>query len=116
MNDERPNRDRILAECDPLIRPVVDVIWDGGFITTMSCEGGDGHAAPWPTVAVKAGLPPQSTAMDLALWLIEQGLAGCYVSVRHSVQASGIADTDVVAEWWTQGPVRDWIASRKVPA
>lgn len=43
-------RDKWLATLDPGIAPYVDILDAAGIETFESCQGGDGHAFPEPTV------------------------------------------------------------------
>ena len=45
-----PSREDWLASLDPGVAPYVDVLDAAGIETYESCQGGDGHSYPEPTV------------------------------------------------------------------
>lgn len=52
---------------DPGIKPFVEVLNDGGIETFESCQGGDGHAYPEPTVRFHGDKSEGVRALGVAL-------------------------------------------------
>ena len=52
---------------DSGIRRYVQILWDGGIETYESCEGGEGHAFPEPTVRFHGGHAEGFRALSVAL-------------------------------------------------
>jgi hypothetical protein len=52
---EMGDDDHICADVDPGIRSAVRALREAGVETFESCEGGDGHACPEPTVRFHGG-------------------------------------------------------------
>jgi len=60
-------RERWLPELDRGIAPYVDALREAGVETFESCEGGDGHAYPQPTVRFGGGPGEGFRALAVAL-------------------------------------------------
>jgi hypothetical protein len=77
------------AVLDPGIRNLVRRLCSAGFATTASCEGGEGHAFPFPTVQIgpaRYGYTMQATAEQLSAWCADSGLDGYTVSTHRMYQ------------------------------
>jgi len=61
-------------ELDPEIVDVVRLINDGGFPTFFSCQGGEGHGFPLPTVLVRYDDDLDETRKALCRYLIDKGV------------------------------------------
>lgn len=61
----------IVGELDPGVRRYVVVLADAGVETFESCEGGEGHSMPEPTVRFHGAKPDGFRALAVAL---ENGL------------------------------------------
>jgi hypothetical protein len=55
------------AKIDKGIRRAVKILWENGVETTESCEGGQGHPFPEPTVRFCGGAPEGFRALSIAL-------------------------------------------------
>ncbi len=40
----------LISDVDPRIRRIVNMLWTNGVTTFSSCQGGEGHAYPYPCV------------------------------------------------------------------
>jgi hypothetical protein len=61
-----PNRDDWLRSLDPGVAPYVDVLDAAGIETFESCEGGEGHAMPEPTIRFHGQRPEGFRALAVA--------------------------------------------------
>src|ERR1700680_673381 len=52
---------------DPGIANEVRILWENGIETTESCEGGQGHPFPEPTVRFAGGMSEGPRALGIAL-------------------------------------------------
>lgn len=97
---------------DEGIREIVLVLAANGVETFESCEGGEGHSFPWPTVRFEGGGSEGLRALSVAL---ENGLP-----VDQLRRAWGVIDGLIHGPWWemTFLPPRDsplWIARYTAP-
>ena len=115
MVDVRPNAqpqdwpppwDEIDKGIEPLVRKLVSE----GYTTLSSCEGHKG-ANPWVALAIPRKENAEAFVENLSFWLQAEGLDGCYVSIRSSVNKSYIGDTFVVIEWWAPDIVSKWASN-----
>lgn len=71
MTDQQEHKDGILKGVDDGIRPIVEILIDNGIETFESCQGGEGHAFPEPTVRFfgqrGAGMHAIGIALDFDL-------------------------------------------------
>ena len=95
-------------EIDAGIVGVVRLINSGGFMTTASCEGGDGHRFLRPTVRVASQGDLDETRKALCCWLIENGARGFTASTVLLYQRSGTPEpySYVEIEFWSQATLR----------
>jgi hypothetical protein len=85
-------RERWLPELDPGIAPYVDVLRAAGVETFESCEGGEGHAFPQPTIRFAGGH--------------EEGFRALAVALRHGFPVKTIRRYWTVRDGEPHGP--DW--------
>jgi hypothetical protein len=52
------DKEALLKVMDKEIIPYVQYLWDGGYETFTSCQGGKGHSFPKPIVGVSFGIAP----------------------------------------------------------
>jgi hypothetical protein len=88
----RPSIDEIEAALDPLIAPMVRVLMSNGVETFESCQGGDGHCYPEPTVRFFGGQAAGFRALSIAL---EHGLR---VSALRRIWP--VIDREPTGPWW----------------
>lgn len=78
-------------DIDPGIRPLVEMLILNGLETVSSCEGGEGHACPSPTINVRpmwdAPSPMAETEGRIARVLIANGFSGFSISQVHHYQS-----------------------------
>lgn len=77
---------------DEGIREIVITLLANGVETFESCEGGDGHAFPWPTVRFEGAASEGLRALSVAL---ENGLP-----VDFLRRSWGIIDGAIHGPWW----------------
>jgi hypothetical protein len=82
----------LLERLDPKIRNAVDALRSSGIETFESCEGGDGHAYPEPTVRFHGGTAEGYRALAVALD------AGLRVSELRRVWP--VIDKEPTGPWW----------------
>ena len=75
----------IVTDLDPEIKRYVDILREGGVETFESCQGGDGHTYPEPTIRFHGGRAVGFHALSVAqtydlpvlalrrIWLINDG-------------------------------------------
>ena len=86
-------------ELDEGIREFVRELNEAGFETTSSCEGGPGHAAPYPMVVIKADILPLERKA-LILYMQGRGIE-CTVSEHYLCQVNRIMpESFVKVELW----------------
>lgn len=80
--------DRLIEnELDPGIADVVIYLWQGGFDTFSSCQGGPGHAFHWPTIRINSGSLDLDTLENrVAGWLIKGRYSGFYIKRVNAYQ------------------------------
>jgi hypothetical protein len=74
------------------IREIVVTLLANGVETFESCEGGDGHAFPWPTVRFEGAASEGLRALSVAL---ENGLP-----VEGLRRTWGVIDGSIHGPWW----------------
>jgi len=84
--------DAIEHRLDPHIAPVVRVLMENGIETFESCQGGEGHAYPEPTVRFYGERPAGFRALAVAL---EHGL-----KVLHLRRVWPIIDSEPTGPYW----------------
>lgn len=92
---ERIQRARELDFEPPLdagIRDIVVALIANGIETFESCEGGQGHSYPWPTVRFEGGSAEGLRALAVAL---ENGLP-----VESLRRTWGVLDGTIHGPWW----------------
>lgn len=77
---------------DPLIAPIVRVLLENGVETFESCQGGEGHAYPEPTVRFYGERGAGFRALAVAM---EHGLR-----VLHLRRVWPIIDGEPTGPWW----------------
>jgi hypothetical protein len=97
---------------DQGIREIVITLLANGVETFESCEGGDGHSFPWPTVRFEGAASEGLRALSVAL---ENGLP---VDKLH--RTWGVLDGALHGPWWemTFLPPKDsalWAARETAP-
>lgn len=89
---------------DEKIAPLVRWLNARGFPTIGSCEGGEGHAFPRPTVQVRTGENVDQTRDELAAELIRNGAQGFTLRAVTMYQRSTTPEpySFVELEFWNQ--------------
>lgn len=77
---------------DPGIKSAVEVLCEAGVETFESCQGGDGHSYPEPTVRFHGGRPEGLRALAVVMQ------AGLDVATLRRVWP--IQDGEPVGPWW----------------
>lgn len=96
------------SEIDPDILPLVELLNANGFPTTSSCQGGEGHAFPRPTIRIDPQGDCEGTATRLSRFLLGRGAHGFSISRVHYHQKSEAPETYsyVELEIWSQDTLR----------
>ena len=84
--------DEIVGCLDPQIAPIVRVLLENGVETFESCQGGEGHAYPEPTVRFYGERAAGFRALAVAF---EHGLR-----VLHLRRVWPIIDCEPTGPWW----------------
>jgi hypothetical protein len=79
-------------DLDPGIRPYVLALREAGIETFESCQGGEGHAFPEPTIRFHGGIGEGFKAFGVAR---ERGLPVFKVRLSYTVQ-----DGVLTGPWW----------------
>ncbi len=91
-------------ELDPGIRDVVKILRDGGVETYESCQSGDGHSFPEPTVRFHgnyvAGMQAVAVALNHGLHVLD--LRRCW----------NILDGELVGPYWE---MTFWLGAKEGP-
>ena len=95
------NEDALDLPLDPEIRDIVLRLRQDGVETFESCQGGDGHAYPEPTVRFHGEQPEGLRALSVAMY------AGLPVKKLRRVWP--ILDGEMTGPWWelTFAPTKD---------
>jgi hypothetical protein len=84
--------DHALDHLDEGIKPVVMVLREHGVETIESCQGGDGHAFPEPTVRFAGGKAEGYRALSVAIQ--------CGLKVAELRRVWPILDMEPTGPWW----------------
>lgn len=77
---------------DKKIKPIVLVLREHGIETIESCQGGNGHAFPEPTVRFRGGKGEGYRALSVALQ--------CGLKVAELRRVWPILDMEPTGPWW----------------
>lgn len=92
MSADSATRKEFEPPLDPGIKHYVEVMYAAGIETFESCEGGDGHCYPEPTIRFHGGRA--------------EGLRGLSVALQHAFPVSDlrrvwpIVDGEPTGPWW----------------
>ena len=89
---QRAKELRFEPPLDEGIRDIVITLIANGIETFESCEGGDGHSFPWPTVRFEGATSEGLRALSVAL---ENGLR-----VDNLRRTWGVVDGVIHGPWW----------------